>query len=104
MKAQLLEVYKSKGLNGLYAYMRKHGISFTTDTREFGLHTSKKALQEKDSWLKAATGNELRLHYYSVSVTSRRTGWSYNRIRAIAIRFNSPVIELINKVYEKTVL
>lgn len=100
MKTQLLEVYKSKGLNGLYAYMRKQGISFTTDTREFGLHTNKKAHEEKDSWLKAETGNELRLHYYSVAVVSRRTGWSYNRIRGIAIRFNSPVVELINKAYE----
>ena len=75
-------VYKEKGLNGVYALLRKNGVKYKVVVNEFGLNTNKQALKEKSEWINE--GN-LRFHYYSLSVKSRKTGYTYNRIRGIEI-------------------
>ena len=82
VKKQVVEIYKAKGLTSVYSFLKKQGINFRKNVVEFGLHTNKQALMEKNEWINE---NDLRFHYYSISVKSRKTGYTYNRIRGIEI-------------------
>ena len=87
-KNVLMFIHSEHGLNGLYAYLRKHGIKFDKSIIEFGLNSSKKANEAKENWLSETTDkNTFRFHYYSVSVKARKTGFNYNKIRGIEITF-----------------
>ena len=61
---------------------RKNGVKYKVVVSEFGLNTNKQALVEKNKWINE---NDLRFHYHSLSVKSRKTGYVYNRIRGIEI-------------------
>lgn len=85
-KKELVNVYNEKGLNGLYAFLRKHGINYTKEINEFGLNCSKKTYDKKKEWLNERTDkNTLRFHHYCINVKSRKTGYSYNKIRGIQL-------------------
>lgn len=81
-RKEMVEVYNEKGLNGLYAFLRKHNIKFEKEIHEFGLETNSKAVAEKRAFVNPM---KLQFHYYSKLITSRKTKWTYNRIRAIKI-------------------
>ena len=81
-KEEIISVYKTKGLNGVYAFLRKNEVKYKVVVSEFGLNTNKKALIDKSDWINE---NDLRFHYHSLSVKSRKTGYTYNRIRGIEI-------------------
>ncbi len=79
---EINNVYSKKGLNGVYAFLRKNGVKYTTEVVEFGLATNKEANKIKNEWLKSG---ELRFHYANLQVRSAKTGWKYNRLRGIEI-------------------
>ena len=81
-RKEMVEVYSQKGLNGLYAFLKKHNIPFKKEVYEFGLETNSKARAAKRAFVDP---NKLQFHYYSLAVKSKRTKWTYNRIRAIKI-------------------
>lgn len=81
IKKQVAEIYNKKGLNAVYSFLNKQGIEFKKNVVEFGLHTNKKAAEEKNNWI---NNNELRFHYYSVGFMAR-SGYRYNRIRGIEL-------------------
>ena len=74
------KIYKKKGLNGLYAFLRKSKIEFTTEVVEFGWD-SEKARNEKERWL---TQSPLSFHYYSTGGKAR-SGFQVNMLRGIKI-------------------
>lgn len=80
-RKEMVEVYNEKGLNGLYAFLRKHNIKFEKEIHSFGLD-NKGSRKEKAEFI---DHKKLQFHYYSKLITSRKTGWSYNNIRAIKI-------------------
>ena len=87
-KKEMMSVYKERGLNGLYSFLRKKGINFTKNVIDFGLSGSTKVANEKKEWLEEKTDSKtIRFHYYSVGIKSRRTGYNYNIIRGIEITF-----------------
>lgn len=85
-KKQIMNVYNEHGLNGLYSFLRKNEIDYSTSIAEFGLNSSLKSKQEKNDWLEEKTEKGVfRFHYYSIGIKSRRSGYSYNIIRGIEI-------------------
>jgi len=76
----LRKIYKDKGLNGLYAYLKKSQIPFTTEVVEFGWD-SEKARNEKERWL---TQSPLSFHYYSTGGKAR-SGFQVNMLRGIRV-------------------
>jgi len=82
VKKQIATVYSQKGLNGVYAFLRKNQIPYELDVVEFGLHTNKKALKQKDAFLKA---DPLHFHYYSVVRRGRQNGYKYKVLRGLKI-------------------
>ena len=85
-KKEMMSVYKERGLNGLYSFLRKKGKNFSKSIIEFGLSESTKAAQEKEEWLEGKTDiKTIRFHYYSVCIHSRKIGYNYNIIRGIEI-------------------
>ena len=79
---EIKKVYEQKGLNGVYAFLRKNGVNYKTKVEYFGLATNKEAAKDKIEWLKSG---ELRFHYANLQVKSAKTGWKYNRLRGIEI-------------------
>ena len=81
-KKQALKVYEERGLNALYRFLKKNNVSYKKKVEEFGLDgvATQKA---KSEWLK---GGEFRFHYFAIGIKSRKTGYSYNRIRGIEIQ------------------
>ena len=79
---EINNVYSKKGLNGVYAFLRKNGVNYKTKVEYFGLATNKEAAKDKIEWLKSG---ELRFHYANLQVKSAKTGWKYNRLRGIEI-------------------
>lgn len=79
---EINNVYIQKGLNGVYAFLRKNNIQYKTRVEYFGLATNKEAVKDKIEWLKSG---ELRFHYANKQVKSAKTGWKYNRLRCIEI-------------------
>ena len=85
-KKQIMNVYKECGLKGLYSFLRKNEINYTTSVVEFGLDSSLKSKQEKNDWLEDKPEKGIfRFHYYSIGVKSRKNGYHYNIIRGIEI-------------------
>lgn len=81
LKNQVAEIYKERGLKGVYSFLKQSGISFNKNVVEFGLRTNKTACAEKTEWVNSS---ELRFHYYSIGIKAR-SGYSYNKIRGIEI-------------------
>ena len=77
----LKKVHKEKGLNGLYAFLRKAKIEFTTEVIEFGWD-SVKARNEKERWL---SQSPLNFHYYSTGGKAK-SGYQVNMLRGIKIK------------------
>ena len=85
-KKQILEVYSEKGLLGVRALLRRNKTAFTESVEHFGLETNRNARSSKFNFLSEKTDkNTVRFHYYSILVRSR-SGWSYNKIRAVEIK------------------
>ena len=86
-KKNLIDVYNVKGLNGLYAFLRKNGVNYKREEFEFGLNTNAKTGLAKQEFLNAQTAdNVLHLHYASRGVTARN-GFKYTILRALQITF-----------------
>jgi len=87
-KKQLMAVYNEKGLNSLYAFMKRNKITYTREVYEFGLQGSRNTFSGYSDFLDEKTDrNTLHLHLYSVGVKSRKNGYSYNIVRGIEIKF-----------------
>lgn len=82
---QVEKVYNIKGLNGVYAYLRKNSIKNQISVENFGLE-NKKTKAEKKEFLAKKEKNTLKFHYYSVGITSRKTHFMYYKLRAISIK------------------
>lgn len=78
---ELREVHKNGNMNNVYGWLNRNGFKYKKHIVEFGLD-NKTNSDEKSEWLK---GSDLRFHLYSVLVRSKKTGWSYNRIRGVEI-------------------
>lgn len=65
----------------MYTELRRRGVNFRKEVLEFGLD-GVASRKEKEDYLAA---NPTSFHLYDVAVKSRKTGWSYNRIRAVRI-------------------
>lgn len=78
------QVYREKGLNGLYAFLRKNKINYTTRVESFGLQ-GQKTWSAKQEWLEERIPGTIRMHYHSRLIHSR--GWNYNLLRGIEIVF-----------------
>lgn len=88
LKVKLLEVYNAKGLNGLWAYMRKNNIEYTKTIFEFGYASNYNAGLAKKKFVEEATPeNVLQLHFAARGVTSRRNGFHTNIIQGVKITF-----------------
>lgn len=84
MKNLYLEIYQSyatKGLKGIYRYLRLSNINYIKQVVEFGLEGNRIAESEKSKFLE----QPLCFHYYSVGIKSRRNSFTYNRLRGIKI-------------------
>lgn len=79
---EIQKTYREKGLNSIYAFLKRNGINYKVAVVEFGLQTNSLAVREKSQWME---NKDLRFHYYSLGIKSRKTGFSYNRIRGIEI-------------------
>ena len=79
----LKKVYKEKGLNGLYAFLRKSKIDFITEVVEFGWD-SNKARNKKDQWMTQSSPMCLHFHYYSTGGKAK-SGFQINMLRGIKI-------------------
>lgn len=79
------EVYKERGLKSVYSFLKANSIKYKRVVHEFGLKGTKYAETEKSNFIEKIEPNTFKAHYYSVSVKSRKTGFSYNKIRAIEI-------------------
>lgn len=81
IEKKITEIYKEKGLNGVYGFLKKEGIKYDRQVFEFGLHTNKAANAEKSDFLK----HPLSFHLYSIGINARRTGYGYNILRGLRI-------------------
>ena len=79
------EVYTTKGLKGVYSFLKANGYSFRKDVVEFGLNTNKTANEEKSNFI---NHTQLQFHYYSRGVKCRKSGYGYNVIRGIKLQLN----------------
>ena len=87
IKKQVTEIAKEQGLNSVYAFLRSKGIKFEKEVFWFGLDANKKDQAEKAKFIAEKTpANEINLHYYSIGIKSRKTGYTYNRIRGIKLK------------------
>lgn len=82
VKREIALVYSKKGLNGVYAFLKKNKIRYELAVIEFGLHTNKKAQEQKEAFLKA---DPLNFHYYSLLRRGQRNGYKYNVLRGLKI-------------------
>ena len=90
----ILATYKTKGLNGLYAFLRKNNIAYNQQYINFGWANSKKANELKAAFLGAPKSltNGINLHYYSVCVRCKN-GYSINMLRGTKITIENPLIK-----------
>ena len=75
-------IYREKGLKGVYSALHEKGIDFKKEVIEFGLDTNKNANERKKLFI---NHDELKFHYYSKGVKSKKTGYNYNIIRGIKL-------------------
>lgn len=84
MKNLYLEIYQSymtKGLKGVYCYLRLNNINYVKQVFIFGLEGNRVAESEKSKFLE----QPLCFHYYSLAVKSHRNSFVYNKLRGIKI-------------------
>ena len=82
LKKEIVKNYDEKGLNSVYAFLKRNSIKYKLDVNEFGLQTNKVACKDKYNWVDKS---ELKFHYYSKMVKSRKTGYYYNQLRGVEI-------------------
>jgi len=83
IRKEIINLYNEKGINSVYAFLKRNNIDYTKNVIEFGLD-SKKTNVKKTEWLNI---EELKFHYYSQLIKAK-SGWSYNLIRGIEISIN----------------
>ena len=88
-KSELLSVYREHGLNGLWAYGRKHDIYFVTEVFTFGLASNKSSHVAKLNFLNSDKhlSHCLHLHYYSYLVSARHGNFRTNVLRGISVEW-----------------
>lgn len=79
---EIVKVYNEKGLNGLYAFLRRNDIKFGKIVCNFGLETNKNAREKKSRFVDP---EKLQFHYYSRSIQSRKNKFNYNLLRGVKI-------------------
>lgn len=85
IKKAAIEIYNAKGLNGLYAFLRKNGIKFEKGVYEFGF-AHKGAVAKKAFMDEKTNAHTMRFHYYAVIKTARN-GYKAKLLRGIEITF-----------------
>lgn len=83
--AEIKDIYAEKGLNAVYAYIKRNSLKVEINEHCFGF--GYRAACKKDDFLKEKTPNKtLRFHYCSVLRTCKN-GFRANLIRAIEFVF-----------------
>ena len=83
---QINSIYKEKGLNSAYGFLKRNNIEYKRTVHEFGLQNCKRAEKEKKDFIAEQEEYTFKAHLFAIGIKSRKTGFSYNRIRAIEIK------------------
>jgi len=78
---EINNVYVEKGLNGVYAFLKRNGINYTVEIKKFGSSTYQNNI-EKMQWI---SESNLRFDYESEKKVSDVTGKRYHILRGIEI-------------------
>ncbi len=78
---EINNVYVEKGLNGVYAFLKRNGINYTVEIKKFGSATYQNNI-EKMQWI---SDSKLRFDYESEKKVSDVTGKRYHILRGIEI-------------------
>ena len=78
---EINNVYVEKGLNGVYAFLKRNGINYTVEIKKFGSATYQNNI-EKMQWI---SDSKLRFDYESERRVSDVNGKRYSILRGIEI-------------------
>jgi len=78
---EINNVYVEKGLNGVYAFLKRNGINYTVEIKKFGSATYQNNI-EKMQWI---SDSKLRFDYESERRVSDVSGKRYSILRGIEI-------------------
>lgn len=80
---EINNVYVEKGLNGVYAFLRKNGVKFTTRVVDFGWTTNQKNYEKREQWL---AESPLHLPFHNKCTISTFGGYKNRGYRCQILR------------------
>lgn len=99
LRAFILNKWFDKGLNGVYAFLKRNGINYTKNVVEFGISTNKGAIADFKKWESEKTNSNVFRFRYG---TDTRIDTHTYLIKGIEIELNwDDVAAYLNKVAQR---